>query len=134
MVGNDWLDNGFTERRRGLHELAVQIECLRVEFSEARSAVENRVTAIEVWRGRADPIVQMVVRTMWMVAGASLVLMSSTAVVVWIWLQDHSMLADVTRLSLATSTLVEQMQKVDARLERDVESLQNKHMRPEPGH
>lgn len=123
---HDESDNGVTERRRGLHELAEQIRCIREDFQAARVLIENRVTAIEVWRAKTDPVMQTIVKAMWMVAGASVVLMSATAVVVWVWLQDHKLLSDVTRLSLSQSALIEQMQKDDARMERDIDALRSR--------
>jgi hypothetical protein len=104
-------DNGGTERRKGLHELAHQIECIRVKFEETHDNIDERLIDLEMWRKVAHPVVQLMVRTMWIVSGASVVLAGATAIVLWTWLQDHSQLGDVSKLLVQNNIQIQEIRR-----------------------
>lgn len=114
----------LTERRKGLHELSEQIQCLREEFHGRRELIERRMDVLDEWRKDAQPIIHQVTRAMWMVSGATVLLTVSSAIVLWVWMQDHQVLSDVAKLSLSNGILLQEMQKIDARHERALERLQ----------
>lgn len=96
-----------------------------MEFHDVREKIDNRIICLEGWRAETDPVLKMIVRTMWMLRGAAVILVTATAIVVWIWLQDHLMLTEVSRLVITNTALISQMQKVDDGHESDIQKLRD---------
>jgi hypothetical protein len=115
-----------TERRKGLHDLAEQIRCLRDEFARAKEDIETKLNAFELWQLEAKPIVESVRRAMWTIGGAAVIVTFMASLIVWIWIQDHALLREISRLVIANTERLNHIKEDHDRMRNLVEELRRR--------